>query len=200
MKYRYRLGRDQETNILNEQCTAIGSWNGFGGNWSQAGSLFQHANNSWDFIYLSNVYTVGDIYKVVIKFDNTDTNAICRHYIGDYSISDFEVSPDSAEHTWDYDSICVRGNRLVIAAYGNVDIDYIEIYSKDWNDPLDSEATDWEETSIKISKSDRFTFNDLFFSYSSNLGFYNDGYDYILSRYNTQRLSSPKEFLCLNTY
>ena len=195
MQYRVRLGKDIETLFLDDHFLAVGSWNNVVGNWSQAGSNFVHATNNWDFIYLSNIFTPSfDQYKIEITFANTDAAALFRFYIGNYSIQEYEMSPDSAVHTFDLGSRCLAGDRLVFTAYGAVQIDRIRIYTKDWNTPLVYEPDISTSASLSLSSSTRLDIRDYKSTYSENMIFYRDGYDYLLAKYNVQNAKSPKEF------
>lgn len=182
MKYRFRLGKYLGDNLITDPTFAAAcgvNWQ-CGTGWSIAGNKATHTG-AVGHLSAGGIFTQGEKYQ--INFDVVDTAlGIVKVYLAGFSITN---NPDNTYFKYADGSYSITGKALKndpalrIFGYGNVAVKNVYVYQLLWNDPIECEPKGWNESKLQLKKSELL--DNLFVTLNTELTFWGDGYDYLLS-------------------
>jgi len=202
VEYRFRLGKTLGSDIITDGTfvSALGvNWidEDLGGTWSIAANKATHAGATYNYLNQDCGFVPGVKYK--IPFTVSDIPGGGSDYVQVY-LSGFSITTNSDNNfykdsngTFTVEGTCLStDSHIRFMAFGTASISNVSALPYDWNTPLTNHPTNWDESGISLIKSELL--EGFYVKYLGNLKFWGDGYDYLLSKYNTLSSQSPKEF------
>lgn len=179
-QYRFTLGQHRDSvNLVTNGTfnTDLSGWTADPGWTWNAGTA--RLNGSLKTLIQSNIFTPGKRYELQYDIISATLGYIDVR-MGVYGKETDNNGASPIIGTIQKNRIVLTGTDLTFKGTSGgtpIDIDNIEAYEMIWNEPLNNEPIGWNEAKISIKRDPEL--NGLFYTYTSDLTFYNDGYEYI---------------------